>query len=99
VYRVLDSLKVKDPLFEIAIELEERALADPYFQEHKLFPNVDFYAGILLRALKIPLNMFTVMFAIARTAGWIAQWREEALDPSTRLQRPRQVYVGQRSRS
>jgi citrate synthase len=98
VYRVLDSLEVKDPLFDIAIELEERALADPYFQEHKLFPNVDFYAGILLRALKIPLNMFTVMFAIARTAGWIAQWREEALDPSTRLQRPRQVYVGQRSR-
>jgi len=94
VYRLLDTLETKDPLFDIALELEEAVLADPYFQEHKLFPNVDYYSGILLRALKIPLNMFTVIFAIARTAGWIAQWREEALDPSTRLQRPRQIYIG-----
>jgi len=94
VYRLLQSLDIKDPLFDIAIELEETALKDPFFQENRIFPNVDFYAGILLRAIKIPINMFTVMFAIARTAGWIAQWREEELDPSTRLQRPRQIYVG-----
>jgi len=94
VYHLLHSLDVKDPLFDIAIELEETALQDPFFRENRIFPNVDFYAGILLRAIKIPLNMFTVMFAIARTAGWIAQWREEELDPSTRLQRPRQIYVG-----
>ncbi len=99
VYRLLDSLDVRDPLFDIAIELEETVLGDPYFQEHRLFPNVDYYAGILLRAIKIPLDMFTVMFAIARTAGWIAQWREEALDPDTRLQRPRQIYVGQPQRA
>jgi citrate synthase len=99
VYRLLNSLEVRDPLFDIAIELEETALRDPYFQEHRIFPNVDYYAGILLRAIKIPLNMFTVMFAIARTAGWIAQWREEELDPLTRLQRPRQVYVGQTKRT
>jgi len=94
VYHLLHSLDVRDPLFDIAIELEETALQDAFFQENRIFPNVDFYAGILLRAIKIPLNMFTVMFAIARTAGWIAQWREEELDPFTRLQRPRQIYVG-----
>jgi citrate synthase len=94
VLHLLKSLDTRDPLFDIAIELEETALRDDYFRENRIFPNVDFYSGILLRAIKIPLNMFTVMFAIARTAGWIAQWREEELDPSSRLQRPRQIYMG-----
>jgi citrate synthase len=83
-----------DPLFEIAQTLEEIALTDDFFKEKKLYPNVDFYSGIMLRAIGIPLNMFTVMFAISRMAGWIAQWREEILDPETAIQRPRQIYIG-----
>ncbi|MEL4358788.1 MULTISPECIES: citrate synthase [unclassified Luteococcus] len=91
---LLRDLEIHDPLLEIALELEEVALQDPYFVERKLYPNVDFYSGILLRALNIPLNMFTVMFAIGRMPGWIANWKEVTEDPSGRIYRPRQVYVG-----
>ena len=91
---LLSELNRDDPLFKIAQTLEEIALTDDYFQEKKLYPNVDFYSGIMLQAIGIPLNMFTVMFAIARIAGWIAQWREEMLTPGAAIQRPRQVYAG-----
>ena len=91
---LLRSLDVHDPLLDIALELEDVALNDDYFVERKLYPNVDFYSGILLRAIGIPLNMFTVMFAIGRMPGWIANWREVTSDPQGRIQRPRQVYVG-----
>ncbi|RJX31809.1 MAG: citrate synthase [Desulfarculus sp.] len=94
-HRVLDKLQRQDPLLDIAKRLEEEALKDSYFQDHNLYPNVDFYSGILLRALGIPNNMFTVMFAIGRLPGWIAQWKESAQDPEWRISRPRQVYVGQ----
>lgn len=83
-----------DPLFELALRLEEVALADEYFIERKLYPNVDFYSGIIYRALGIPLNMYTVMFAIARTAGWAAQWMEMMAEPEHRIGRPRQLYDG-----
>jgi citrate synthase len=83
-----------DHLLEIAMRLEEIALADEYFIERKLYPNVDFYSGILLRAIGIPLEMFTVMFAIGRMPGWIANWKEINEDPKGRIYRPRQVYVG-----
>jgi citrate synthase len=91
---LLDKLKISDPLLEIAKELEEIALNDDYFIEHNLYPNVDFYAGIVLRAIGIPTNMFTVMFAIGRLPGWIAQWKESIDDPRWKLCRPRQIYVG-----
>ena len=81
-------------MFEIARELERIALEDDYFVERNLYPNVDFYSGIILRALGIPLNMFTVMFALARTVGWISQWMELSMDPEQRIGRPRQVYIG-----
>lgn len=96
---VLQSLGVQSPLLDIARELEERALNDSYFVERKLYPNVDFYSGIILRAIGIPLNMFTVMFAIGRMPGWIAHWRENHLNPNGRIHRPRQVYNGQTVRS
>jgi len=83
-----------DPLFELARQLEDVALNDEYFIERKLYPNVDFYSGIIYRALGIPINMFTVMFAIARTAGWVAHWMEMIGDPSHRIARPRQLYTG-----
>lgn len=83
-----------DPLFELALKLEEVALKDEYFIEHKLYPNVDFYSGLIYKALGIPTNMFTVMFAIARTAGWVAQWMEMIAEPEQRIGRPRQLYVG-----
>jgi citrate synthase len=83
-----------DPLLEIAVELEDFALNDPYFIENKLYPNIDFYSGIFLRALGIPLNMFTVMFAIGRLPGWISQWKESLEDSGSKLHRARQVYVG-----
>jgi citrate synthase len=83
-----------DPLLELAMGLEEVALKDDYFVERKLYPNVDFYTGIIYKALKIPTNMFTVMFAIARTAGWIAHWKEMMEDPQQRIGRPRQLYTG-----
>ncbi len=92
--KVLATLGVKDPLLDIARKLEELALQDPYFVERKLYPNVDFYSGIIMRALKIPLNMFTVMFAIGRLPGWIAQWKEQHDDPTNRIARPRQIYTG-----
>jgi citrate synthase len=99
---VLSELGVKDPLLGIAKNLEEVALSDPYFVERKLYPNVDFYSGIIYRAMGIPTDMFTVMFAIGRMPGWIAQWKEmrdDPSDPSTRINRPRQVYTGATLRS
>jgi citrate synthase len=91
---VLTSLGVTDPLLSIAKELEQAALHDSYFIEKKLYPNVDFYSGIIYRAIGIPTEMFTVMFALGRLPGWIAQWKEMSDDPSTRINRPRQVYTG-----
>jgi citrate synthase len=94
-HEVLDKLAdSKDPLFELALRLEEAALKDDYFIERKLYPNVDFYSGIIYRALRIPVSMFTPMFAIARTAGWMAHWMEMMSDPAQRIGRPRQLYVG-----
>ena len=90
---LLDSMRIDDPLLDIAREVEEAALADDYFVERKLYPNVDFYSGIILRALGIPRNMFTVLFAIGRTPGWIAHWKE-LTDNQQRIHRPRQIYVG-----
>jgi len=91
---VLAKMKRKDPLVEIAQRLEDAALNDSYFKEKNLYPNVDFYSGILLRAMGIPTNMFTVMFAIGRLPGWIAQWKEDVADPEMRISRPRQIYSG-----
>ena len=91
---VLDQLKIDDPLLEIARELEEIALSDEYFIEKKLYPNVDFYSGIIYRAMGIPTNMFTVMFALGRLPGWLARWREMILDPKSKINRPRQIYTG-----
>jgi len=91
---VLDQLKINDPLLEIARELEEIALSDEYFVERKLYPNVDFYSGIIYRAMGIPTNMFTVMFALGRLPGWLAHWREMILDPKSKINRPRQIYTG-----
>jgi citrate synthase len=94
VREVFDSLKVSDPLFETALRLEEIALSDPYFAEKKLFPNVDFYSGIILSAIGFPTTMFTVLFALARTVGWVAQWNEMISDPAQKIGRPRQLYTG-----
>ena len=88
-----------DPILQVAIELEKVALSDPYFVERKLYPNVDFYSGITLRALGFPPEMFTVLFALARTVGWIAQWKEMIEDPSQKIGRPRQIYTGAPARS
>ncbi|MCF8044822.1 MAG: citrate synthase, partial [Desulfarculaceae bacterium] len=93
-HKVVKKVKRKDPLLDIAMELEEAALTDDYFKEKNLYPNVDFYSGIVLRAIGIPTNMFTVMFAIGRLPGWIAQWREDFIDPEMKISRPRQVYTG-----
>ncbi len=99
-YKALASLGIKDdPLLNIAMKLEECALNDPYFVQRKLYPNVDFYSGLIMRALGIPENMFTVMFAIGRMPGWIAQWREVAANPKLKIYRPRQVYVGEPQRN
>jgi citrate synthase len=92
--RVLDLLGKTDPLLDIAMRLEEVALADEYFVERKLYPNVDFYTGVIYKALGFPPNAFTVLFAIGRLPGWIAQWREMMTDPATKIGRPRQVYIG-----
>ena len=97
--RVLASMSRHDPLLDIARKLEELALNDPYFVERKLYPNVDFYSGIILRAIGIPTNMFTVCFAIGRLPGWIAQWKEQHDDPSSRIVRPRQIYTGEHKRN
>ncbi|MGD8367725.1 MAG: citrate synthase, partial [Desulfobacterales bacterium] len=91
---LLKKLKITDPLLDIAKKLEEIALEDDYFADHNLYPNVDFYSGIVLRAIGIPTNMFTVMFAIGRLPGWIAQWKESMDDPNWKLSRPRQIYIG-----
>ncbi len=91
---VLNKLGIKDPLLDIAKQLEERALHDDYFIEKKLYPNVDFYSGIIYRAIGIPTEMFTVMFAMGRMPGWIAQWKEMIEDPTTKIGRPRQIYTG-----
>jgi citrate synthase len=94
-YRVLEKMgKTNNPLFELSLKLEEIALKDDYFVSRKLYPNVDFYSGIIYSALGIPRSMFTVMFAIARTAGWVAQWQEMVSDPHMRIGRPRQLYTG-----
>ena len=95
-HEVLDALgKKEEPLLKVAMELERIALNDPYFIEKKLYPNIDFYSGITLRAMGFPTSMFTVLFAIARTVGWIAQWREMIEDPEQRIGRPRQLYLGE----
>ncbi|MFN3468412.1 MAG: citrate synthase [Novosphingobium sp.] len=94
VREVFAALNVQDPLFETALRLEEIALSDPYFIEKKLFPNVDFYSGIILSAIGFPTTMFTVLFALARTVGWVAQWNEMISDPGQKIGRPRQLYTG-----
>ncbi|KYF62605.1 citrate synthase [Sorangium sp. So ce296] len=93
--KILAKLGIKDPLLDIAQRLEETALKDPYFVERKLYPNVDFYSGIIYRALGFPTNMFTVMFALGRLPGWIAHWKEMNDDPSGKIGRPRQIYTGE----
>jgi citrate synthase len=94
-HEVLNELGIKDdPLLDVAIELERIALSDPYFIEKKLYPNIDFYSGITLKAMGFPTDMFTVLFALARTVGWIAQWAEMIEDPSQKIGRPRQLYIG-----
>jgi citrate synthase len=95
-HEVLDALDMRDdPLLKVAMELERIALQDEYFVQKKLYPNIDFYSGITLRAIGFPISMFTVLFAVARTVGWIAQWKEMIEDPEQRIGRPRQLYVGQ----
>ncbi len=96
--RLLERLGVQDELLDIAIELEQVALNDEYFISHKLYPNVDFYSGLIYHALGFPISMFTVLFAIGRVPGWIAHWREMMRDPGSRIGRPRQLYVGARER-
>jgi citrate synthase len=91
---LLAALGKEDPLLTLAMELERIALEDPYFVERKLYPNVDFYSGIIFRALGLPPAMFTPVFAVARTVGWVAHWNEMMTDPETRIVRPRQLYVG-----
>ena len=95
---VLSKLGVSDPLLELAMELERIAIEDDYFIKKKLYPNVDFYSGIILKAIGFPTSMFTVLFAVARTTGWIAQWNEMIKDPSQRIGRPRQLYTGPKQR-
>ena len=96
--RILSKLGINDPLLDIALELEEIALSDDYFIERKLYPTLDFYTGIIYRALGIPLNMFTVMFVLGRVPGWIAQWKEMHEDAKQKIARPRQLYTGQTKR-
>jgi len=99
-YEVLDLLGIKNnPLLSLAIKLEKIALEDEYFIERKLYPNVDFYSGIILQAIGFPTSMFTVLFAVARTVGWVAQWKEMIEDPNQRISRPRQLYTGPKKRN
>jgi citrate synthase len=91
--KVLAKIGIKDPLLDIARKLEELALKDSYFVDRKLYPNVDFYSGIIMKAIGIPVDLFTVMFAIGRMPGWIAQWKEQH-DENVRIARPRQIYTG-----
>ena len=98
-HEVLDELGIDDePLLDIAVELERIALEDEYFVRKKLYPNVDFYSGIIFKAMGIPTSLFTVLFAVARTVGWVAQWNEMIEDPSQRIGRPRQLFVGDTKR-
>lgn len=97
-HEVLKELNVQDPLLDVAMELERIALEDPYFAEKKLFPNVDFYSGIVLKAIGIPTNMFTCIFALSRTVGWISHWHEMMSDPGQKIGRPRQLYTGHTER-
>jgi citrate synthase len=97
-HKVLADLGVNDPMLEVALRLEEAALKDDYFVSRKLYPNVDFYSGLIYKALDIPTELFTVMFAIARTAGWVAHWLEQQVDPEAKIGRPRQIYTGAVSR-
>jgi citrate synthase len=96
--RLLAKLKRTDPLLDIAKRLEETALEDSYFIDRKLYPNVDFYSGVIYRAMKIPVKMFTVMFALGRLPGWIAHWKEMLDAPGRRIGRPRQIYTGEQER-
>ncbi|HCF78128.1 MAG TPA: citrate (Si)-synthase [Glaciecola sp.] len=97
-HEVLAELKLDDPLLDVAMELERVALSDPYFADKKLFPNVDFYSGIVLKAIGIPTNMFTCIFALARTVGWISHWHEMMSQPGQKIGRPRQLYTGHTER-
>ena len=98
-HQVLGELGITDdPILDVAMELEKIALEDPYFVEKKLYPNIDFYSGITLKALGFPTSMFTVLFSLARTVGWIAQWKEMIEDPKQRIGRPRQLYTGKEQR-
>jgi citrate synthase len=96
---LLKKLSINDPLLETAMQLEEVALHDEYFVKRKLYPNVDYYSGIIMRALGIPTSMFTVMFAIGRLPGWVAHWREVRIGGTQRIDRPRQVYTGAAKRT
>ena len=96
---VLSQSKIDDPLFELAMRLEEIALSDSYFIERKLYPNVDFYSGITLRAMGIPESFFTVIFALGRMPGWLSQWNEMHATPGLRISRPRQLYTGNKQRN
>jgi len=97
-HKILGKITQQDPLLDIAKRLEEVAVKDPYFVDHNLYPNIDFYSGVLLRAMGIPLNMFTVMFAIGRLPGWISQWKESIDDSNWKMHRPRQIYTGPQKR-
>jgi len=96
---VLNQLGVDDPLLDLARRLEAIALADDYFVQRRLYPNVDFYTGLIYKAMGFPSRMFTVLFALGRLPGWIAQWREMMADPDTKIGRPRQIYTGEPERS
>ncbi|HEU0044906.1 citrate synthase [Sphingomonas sp.] len=98
VREVFKAMDVSDPVFDVALQLEELALKDPYFAEKKLFPNVDFYSGVILSAIGFPTSMFTALFALARTVGWVAQWNEMITDPDQKIGRPRQLYTGPTAR-
>jgi citrate synthase len=91
---VLKELNISDPVLDVALELERIALSDDYFIEKKLYPNVDFYSGVILNAIGFPSDMFTALFALARTVGWVAQWNEMISDPEQKIGRPRQLYTG-----
>jgi len=95
---VLESLHVKDSRLDLALQLERAALSDPYFVQRKLYPNVDYYSGIMLTAINIPVDMFTVLFAVARTVGWVTQWKEMIEEGNNRIGRPRQLYLGEKQR-
>jgi citrate synthase len=99
VYKVMETVGKSDPLMDVAIELERIALSDEYFIKRKLYPNVDFYTGIAYRLIGIPMDMYTVMFAMARTVGWMTQWKEFMIDDYKKVTRPRQLYVGEVERT